>query len=124
MTISQSATAAATFPDLGLPDVVTEILCEVAEREGREFIVMWLPGECATQKGESILSTMIDSPCASISFVHDCCGATWLTWQVHSETIAGARCIVASDDVEKIAEFCCGLLMLTHNGFRGTSALH
>lgn len=124
MTMSWSSDSAAIWPELGLPDVVTEMLCEVAERDGKEFIVMWLPGECIDRKGESILSTMIDSPYASISFMHDCCGATWLTWQVHAQTTAGARRIDPSDDVNDVLKFVYGLLCGSSFGFRDMPLCH
>lgn len=119
MTICSSSPVV-TWPAPGLPDEVTEILCELAEREGRDFIVMWLPGECASATGELLLSTMIDTRCASISFVHDRFGATWLTWLVHAG--AGAIPIGPSGDAGKLAEFCYGLLMGADVRHRGLPA--
>ena len=114
MTINQPSPSAAIFPAQGLPDEVTEILCAAADREGREFIVTWAPGERRSPNDESILSTMIDSPCASIGFVYDHRGVTWLTWQVHAGTASGARSIDMSDDGDWMVEFCYALLVGTH----------
>lgn len=114
MTINQFSPSTATLPPQGLPDEVIEILCAAADRAGREFIVTWVPGERRSPNGESILSTMIDSPFASIGFVYDHHGVTWLTWQVHGGTVAGARRIDMSDDGDWMVEFCYALLVGTH----------